>query len=476
MKHLIILFTLLICNQILFGQHTEIEFDSEGGIPQLLLTETGTGSGEFVRQTFSNQDPGFWTLAARTGSSTFDDDFNLFYDDGTLGFNILNVDGDLGVFNFESDLKINRNRGTDPNVIFDVEDGNRAEINFESNTGASQDAYIKYFAQQGGTAVPSHLEFSAPNGDNFLTMFPESAGGSSTFGPSDLGSGGGGDARLRVVHNSNANDGTLRLIENEATDFARMFFSNQGSSNRFAIASNPGNADPRMDLGFNGTSQLTIDGDDELVGVNTAPMYTMHVLHGSGSPGSGSDHGLNIENSDNDDSWTLYTRTSNGDLQLYYDPFTSPSSLIVPVLRGAFDAGDGAYTNTSDLRLKKNITTLENQLAKVLSLRPTRYQFKDNSNEPDEFTLGLIAQEVQKIIPEVVTQITDKEEDGMGYLGIAYSELIPVLIGAIQDQQEIIDSQKDQMTAMQSKIDDVLSIVASLSADTDDSLKTTSED
>ena len=151
---------------------------------------------------------------------------------------------------------------------------------------------------------------------------------------------------------------------------------------------------------------------------------------------------MNIENSDNDDSWTLYTRTSNGDLQLYYDPFTSPSSLIVPVLRGAFDAGDGAYTNTSDLRLKKNITTLENQLAKVLSLRPTRYQFKDNSNEPDEFTLGLIAQEVQKIIPEVVTQITDKEEDGMGYLGIAYSELIPVLIGAIQDQQNIIEDQQ----------------------------------
>lgn len=51
-----------------------------------------------------------------------------------------------------------------------------------------------------------------------------------------------------------------------------MFFTNNGSSNRFAIASNPGNDDPRMDLGFNGTSQLTIDGNDELVGVNTAPM------------------------------------------------------------------------------------------------------------------------------------------------------------------------------------------------------------
>jgi len=475
MKHLFILFATLLSVGTLVAQHTEIEYDSEGGDPQLLLTETGAGGG-FSRLTFENENPGHWTFAARTGPSATDDDFSLFYNNGTLGFNILNVDGDLGVFNFESDLKINRNRGTDPNVIFDVEDGNIAEINFEANSG--QEAYFRYFAQQNGTAIPPYMEISTPGGENFLTMFSGSGGASNTFGPSALGSGGGGGARLRVVHNSNANDGILRLIETEATDFARMFFTNQGSSNRFAIASNPGNADPRMDLGFNGTSQLTIDGDDELVGVNTNPMYTLHVEHGSNSPSvAGSTEGLNITNSGNDDSWTFYTRTnSGGDLQLYYDNLTTPASTVPPALRGTFDSSNGAYTNTSDIRLKKNITTLENQLGKVLSLRPTRYQFKDNSNEPDEYTLGLIAQEVQKVIPEVVAQITDLEEDGTDYLGIAYAELIPVLIGAIQEQQEIIDSQKDQMTAMQSKIDDVLSMVVSLSADTDDSLKTTSED
>ena len=210
----------------------------------------------------------------------------------------------------------------------------------------------------------------------------------------------------------------------------------------------------------------------------------MHVLHGSGSPASGSDHGLNITNSNNDDSWTFYTRAgSSGDLQLYYDDFTNPTSIIPPALRGTFDSGNGNYSNTSDIRLKKNITTLENQLDKVLSLRPTRYQFKDNSKEPDEYTLGLIAQEVQKVIPEVVTQITDKEEDGMGYLGIAYSELIPVLIGAIQDQQNIIEDQQSQIEKhqtetllMKEQLSEVMSVVAALSTYSENEIDTTSED
>ena len=66
-----------------------------------------------------------------------------------------------------------------------------------------------------------------------------------------------------------------------------------------------------MDFNFSGTSVMSIDGDDELVGIGTVePLYKLHVVHGSNSPGNAdSDEGLNITNSNNDDSWTLYTRT-----------------------------------------------------------------------------------------------------------------------------------------------------------------------
>jgi hypothetical protein len=168
MKHLLILLTLLLSTGVALSQQIEVEYNSGAGDPHVLLTETGTGA-MFSRMTFQNQNPGFWTFAARTGTGTNDDDFNLFYDNGADGFNILNIEADLGISNFESDISINQSLSGDPNLIMDVEDGNIAEINFEADLG--QEAYFRYFAQQNGTAIPQYMEISTPGGENFLTMF-----------------------------------------------------------------------------------------------------------------------------------------------------------------------------------------------------------------------------------------------------------------------------------------------------------------
>ncbi|NNL80432.1 MAG: hypothetical protein HKO67_08070, partial [Flavobacteriaceae bacterium] len=55
--------------------------------------------------------------------------------------------------------------------------------------------------------------------------------------------------------------------------------------------------------------------------------------------------------------------------------------------------------------------------------------------------LGLIAQDVEKIISEIV----NVKDDEAKTLGISYTELIPVLINAIKEQQEIIDDQKKEI-------------------------------
>ncbi len=423
------------------AQQTEIEHTSTGTSPQLLLTEASTSYG---RLTMKNKEKGEWTLAARNGPGTNDDDFNIYFDDlgGNVG-NVINIDGDNRRTTYESDIKIN-NHLTEPIMTFDVEDKNSAYINFEANGGSGIGGYFKYFAQQGGTAVPSYFEIKAPGGNNYLSMF---GGSSSTFGPGELGSGAGGGGRLRVVHNSTSDSPTLRLIEEGTSDFVRLFFTNQSvPANRFNIAANPGSSSPRLDLGFNGSAVLSVDGDDERIGIeDTTPEYTLSVDHASGSPSAGSDHGFNIENSSNSDSWTFYTRTSTGDLQIFHDPNTQ--DILNPILRGTFDSGNGAYTNNSDIRLKKNITTLDSQLDKVMQLRPTRYQFKNVDPDNQEYSLGLIAQEVQKVIPEVVSQITSIEEHGTDHLGISYSELIPVLIRAIQDQQDIITDLQKEMAS-----------------------------
>lgn len=87
--------------------------------------------------------------------------------------------------------------------------------------------------------------------------------------------------------------------------------------------------------------------------------------------------------------------------------------------------GATSWTSTSDLR-KKNVTgKIEDALTKINSLTPARFTWKsDKTNKPQ---VGLIAQEVQAVLPEVVT------DDGEGTLGVRYAETVPLLVAAIQE-------------------------------------------
>ena len=71
-------------------------------------------------------------------------------------------------------------------------------------------------------------------------------------------------------------------------------------------------------------------------------------------------------------------------------------------------------------------------LHEVLQLRPVTFEWKDRSDSRQH--LGLIAQEVQKVLPEAVIA----RSDPAAMLGMNYSDLVPVLIKAIQEQQQSI--------------------------------------
>lgn len=91
--------------------------------------------------------------------------------------------------------------------------------------------------------------------------------------------------------------------------------------------------------------------------------------------------------------------------------------------------------NTSDRRLKTNIINLNYGLKEVLAFQPVSYNWKKTPDTDKQ--LGLIAQDVRKIVPEVVKGDESKEN-----LGMNYTELIPVLINAIKEQQKEIDDLK----------------------------------
>lgn len=105
--------------------------------------------------------------------------------------------------------------------------------------------------------------------------------------------------------------------------------------------------------------------------------------------------------------------------------------------------GQVSFTAVSDRRLKESITNSKYGLKEVMQLRPVDYILTSNRLKQ----VGFIAQEVQTLVPEVVT---GKEGDlAKGEtLGLTYSNLVPVLTKAIQEQQAMIEQLKAEIEAL----------------------------
>ena len=95
----------------------------------------------------------------------------------------------------------------------------------------------------------------------------------------------------------------------------------------------------------------------------------------------------------------------------------------------------GTVTANSDERLKENVVGITNALDKVLDLRGV---FFNRIGDPER-QIGVIAQEVEKVIPELVLEASD------GVKSVAYQNMVAVLIEAIKEQQEQINELKDRL-------------------------------
>ncbi len=121
---------------------------------------------------------------------------------------------------------------------------------------------------------------------------------------------------------------------------------------------------------------------------------------------------------------------------------------------GSVWAIDGTI-NTSDLRSKKNIRNMEYGIKSIMQMRPVKFNWLNSANQEDK--LGVIAQEMKKIVPEVVrdyeyrvNEQTGKEEKvPAALMGVMYSDLIPVLIKGIQEQQQMINELQDRLAKLE---------------------------
>jgi hypothetical protein len=114
----------------------------------------------------------------------------------------------------------------------------------------------------------------------------------------------------------------------------------------------------------------------------------------------------------------------------------------------------------SDERLKQDITPLSYGLPEVLRLRPVTWQWKDpTKTEPN---LGLIAQDVEPVLPELILQNADNK----GSLGLNYTGLIPVLIKGMQEQQAQIEAKQEQNRKLEERLAAVEKLLSTMHANT----------
>jgi hypothetical protein len=111
-------------------------------------------------------------------------------------------------------------------------------------------------------------------------------------------------------------------------------------------------------------------------------------------------------------------------------------------------SGGTSWTSNSDERLKNINSIIDNALGKLMSLRAVNFSWKSDSSNKE--VLGLIAQDVEKVFPQVIDRTklasnpNKKQTDDTEYLGVRYQDLVPVLIKAIQEQQTQIEQLKNK--------------------------------
>ena len=107
------------------------------------------------------------------------------------------------------------------------------------------------------------------------------------------------------------------------------------------------------------------------------------------------------------------------------------------------NTGGTSWTTASDETLKDIIAPIEEATSKLSGLRTVFGKYK--TDHDDVRRIFLIAQDVQAVLPEAVST------DGNGKLGLNYQDLVPVLVKAIQEQQALIQSLTNRISALESK-------------------------
>ena len=244
-----------------------------------------------------------------------------------------------------------------------------------------------------------------------------------------------------------AAQGTMGVTSTTGTNISYVFASNTGGSflmgkdnsvggltgSAYANFLYNGAAYPMLFL-TNGTERFRIASSGETTFTGNT---TFSAANFSGKLGTASGYGY----------W------SNSDVSSFIQ-INGPSNAVpyrvyvAAQSNGVYMAANGtSWTANSDVRLKNITGTFTNALADVLQIEAVKFTWKsDAENRP---CVGLIAQSVEKVLPEAISKgALNNSEDKTEYLGVQYTEVIPLLVAAIQELKATVDAQAAEIAAL----------------------------
>ena len=242
--------------------------------------------------------------------------------------------------------------------------------------------------------------------------------------------------RMRIDSSGNVGIGTSSIsgrliVASTSTDVANYY-----NGTRFVLQNQSATAGNFTDISFssaNGNDYAALWG---ICSSHTAGSTSGSLVFGTANAGSVAIERMRITSTGN----FLYATTTSpynsgqfgsgyGTSYWTFGPQSGSGSFLVQNGSSAngvyIVAGNTSWTGTSDGRLKNITGSIKNGLEKVLSMNPVKFVWKNSENTEEH--IGFIAQEMEQIEPIVV------QTELNGNKGITYTELIPILVAAIQE-------------------------------------------
>lgn len=249
------------------------------------------------------------------------------------------------------------------------------------------------------------------------------------------------NGQMEVESNSTITQPQLTLTESGA-DYARLTLRNTDQGSKFwSIAGfmDGATSGDRLNFYHNQTGDiLSVRGNGNVGIMTISPTARLHLAQRGQAVGLG----FRLDDGVNED-WDI---THGFGLRFHYGGD----------LRGFINANTGAYTQSSDARLKRDVASMPDILDKVQQLHPLSYRYT-GARSMDK-TIGFMAQDAATLFPELVHYSEVDDVYGINYAGFSV-----VAIKAIQEQQAVIETQTQKIQDLQQRLATLEQLVSQLS-------------